>query len=81
MGISNNNVNNKKVELKVGDVFVQSWKGCTKPMYFYVLNINREKNELKVKYKSFEGYTHDEIWNDLDITEIAFETGEYTLIK
>lgn len=70
----------KKVMLQVGDHFQQAWKGCTKPMWFKVLDINREKNSLKVECHSVEGYSHEEDWDDLDVTETAFEIGEYKMI-
>lgn len=69
-----------KVTLQVGDHFQQAWKGCTKPMHFTVLEIDREKNSLRVKCTSIDGYSHEEDWDDLDVTEIAFETGEYKMI-
>jgi hypothetical protein len=69
-----------KVTLQVGDHFQQAWKGCTKPIHFTVLEIDREKNSLKVKCTSIDGYSHEEDWDDLDVTEIAFETGEYKKI-
>ena len=30
-----------KVDLKIGDIFSQSWKGCSKPMWFKVLEIDK----------------------------------------
>jgi hypothetical protein len=69
-----------KVTLQVGDHFQQAWKGCTKPIHFTVLEIDREKNSLRVKCTSIDGYSHEEDWDDLDVTEIAFETGEYKMI-
>lgn len=70
----------EKVTLQVGDHFQQAWKGCTKPIHFTVLEIDREKNSLRVKCTSIDGYSHEEDWDDLDVTEIAFETGEYKMI-
>lgn len=69
-----------KVYLQIGDSFQQSWKGCTNPMWFKVLDIDRDNNSIKVECHSFGGYSHIEEWDDLDVTEIAFETGEYKLI-
>ena len=69
-----------KVTLQVGDHFQQAWNGCTKPIHFTVLEIDREKNSLRVKCTSIDGYSHEEDWDDLDVTEIAFETGEYKMI-
>ena len=71
----------EKVTLKVGDVFQQAWRGCTKPMQFVVLAINREKNTLKVRCIPFEGYGHEEDWDDLDVTENSFSIGEYKLLN
>lgn len=66
--------------LKKGDLFRQAWKGCEKPMWFYVLDLNREKNSLKVECHSPDGGSHVEDWDDLDITEGAFEIGEYQMM-
>lgn len=68
------------IVLQVGDSFQQAWKGCTKPMWFKVLDINRESNSLKVECHSIEGIFFEE-WDDLDVTESAFEIGDYKLIK
>lgn len=38
-----------KITLNVGNVFRQSWKGCTNPITFEVLSLDREHNNLKVK--------------------------------
>ena len=70
-----------KINLKTGDRFQQAWRGNPNPMWFKVLDINREKNTLKVQCTGINGYSHEEEWNDLDVTEIAFEIGEYHLIK
>ena len=67
--------------LNVGDLFQQAWNGCDKPMYFKVLSIDRPNNKLTVKCTNNEGYSHEEVWDDLDITEIAFEIGEYSLMN
>lgn len=69
--------------LQVGDCFQQTWtwKDRTKPMWFKVLDINREKNWLKVECHSVEGYSHEEDWDDLDVTEMAFDTGEYKMVN
>lgn len=66
--------------LQVGDCFQQAWRGCTKPIWFKVLDINREKNSLKVECHSAEGYSHEEDWDDLDVTEMAFDIGDYKMI-
>ena len=68
-----------KVILQVGDCFQQSWVGCTKPMGFRVLSIDRQLNKIKVECHSFDGYTHEEEWDDLNLTENAFSIGEYKL--
>lgn len=67
--------------LQVGDSFQQAWKGCTNPMWFKVLSIDRPNNSLRVECHSINGYIHEENWDDLDTTEIAFEVGEYKIIK
>lgn len=66
--------------LNVGDHFQQAWPGCTKPMSFLVLDINRKKDSLKVRCTSYDGYSHEEEWDDLTLTENAFNIGEYKLI-
>ena len=71
----------EKVNLKVNDIFSQAWEGCQKPMWFRVLNIDRTTNSIEVECHSFDGLTvFPEIWS-LDITERAFEIGEYKLVK
>lgn len=67
--------------LQVGDSFQQAWKGCTNPMWFKVLNIDRSNNSLRVECHNINGHTHEEDWDDLDTTECAFEIGEYKMIK
>lgn len=69
-----------KITLNVGNVFRQSWKGCTNPITFEVLSLDREHNNLKVKCSQSNRPTWEEDWNDLDITENAFYSGEYILI-
>lgn len=71
----------ENVILKVGDTFQQAWRGCTKPMWFRVLEIQRELNKVKVECHSHDGYSHIEEWDDLNLTEAAFRIGEYKLIK
>lgn len=70
-----------KVDLKVNDIFSQAWKGCQKPMWFKVLNIDRITNSIEVECHSFDGLTvFPEIWS-LDTTEAGFEIGDYKLVK
>ena len=70
-----------KVNLKVNDIFSQAWKGCQKPMWFKVLNIDRTNNSIKVECHSFDGLNvFPETWS-LDTTEVAFEIEEYKLVK
>lgn len=68
-------------QLKVGDKFQQTWKGCTHPMWFKVLNIDRLNNRLLVECHGNNGYIHEEEWDDLDVTESAFTIGEYKMIE
>lgn len=68
------------IELEVGDKFRQSWRGVKNPMSFVVLSINRENNSLRVLCISHDGYEHEEDWDDLDVTENAFNIGEYKII-
>ena len=35
-----------KIVLQVNDIFSQAWKGCQKPMWFKVLNIDRTNNNI-----------------------------------
>lgn len=67
--------------LQVGDTFQQAWRGCTNPISFEVLEINREKNSLKVECTNIEGHKWIEDWDDLDTTEISFEIGDYKMIN
>lgn len=69
-----------QVLLQAGDMFQQAWRGCTKPMWFRVLSVCREKNSVTVECHTAEGYSYNETWDDLDITELSFETGEYKMI-
>lgn len=70
-----------KVDLKVGDIFSQAWKGCLKPMWFKVLDIDRTSNSIDVECHLFDGLNvFTEVWS-LDSTEAGFEIGEYKLIK
>lgn len=46
----------EKVNLKVNDIFSQAWKGCQKPMWFKVLNIDRASNSIEVECHSFDGF-------------------------
>lgn len=70
----------KKVILQVGDCFKQAWEGCREPMIFQVLDIDRDKNSLRVKCMQPGGYNHEEEWDDLNVTEAAFSIGEYKII-
>ena len=69
------------MKLKVGDKIQQAWKGCRKPLSFEVLSIDREHNSLRVKVFNTDGYTFEEEWDDLDVTENAFDIGEYKIIE
>ena len=70
-----------KVILQVDDIFSQAWKGCQKPMWFRVLNIDRTTNSIEVECHSFDGLTvFSEVWS-LDSTEAGFEIGDYKLVK
>lgn len=70
-----------KVDLKVGDIFSQAWKGCQEPMWFKVLNIDRATNSIEVECHSFDGLNvFPELWS-LDSTEAGFEVGEYKLVN
>lgn len=68
-------------QLKEGDMFQQAWKGCTNPMWFKVLNVDRPNNRLSVECHGINGYIHKEDWDDLDVTEAALTTGEYKMIE
>ncbi len=45
-----------KVVLQVNDIFSQAWKGCQKPMWFKVLDIDRTTNSIEVECHSFDGF-------------------------
>lgn len=66
--------------LEVGSKFIQAWIGCRNPISFEVLEINREKNSLKVECTNTEGHKWIEDWNDLDTTEVSFEIGDYRML-
>ena len=52
--------------------FPQAWKGCQKPMWFRILNIDRITNSIEVECHSFNGLTvFPEVWS-LDTTEAGF---------
>lgn len=71
----------EKINLKVNDIFSQAWKGCQKPMWFKVLNIDRTTNSIEVECHSFDGLNvFLEVWS-LDSTEAGFEVGDYKLVK
>lgn len=44
-----------KIVLQVNDIFSQAWRGCQKPMWFKVLNIDRTNNSIEVECHSFDG--------------------------
>lgn len=70
-----------KIALQVNDIFSQAWKGCQKPMWFRVLNIDRITNSIEVECHSFNGLdVFPEVWS-LDSTEAGFEIGDYKLVK
>ena len=73
-------MNPGKVTLKAGDCFKQSWEGNPYPMHFKVLAIDREGNRLRVACYSHDGHGWEETWDDLDVTENAFLTGEYRML-
>lgn len=50
-------------------------------MWFKVLSINRPLNKVRVECHSFEGYVHEEEWEELNLTEAAFNIGEYKMIE
>lgn len=66
--------------LEVGSKFIQAWMGCKNPISFEVLEINREKNSLKVECTNTEGHKWIEDWDDLNITEVSFLIGDYRMI-
>lgn len=69
--------------LTKGTVFVQSYPGCTNPVIFEVLEIDRNRDYLKVRC-TLDGYSHEEEWqgesDGLGFTEMAIDMGEYTII-
>lgn len=67
--------------IQVNDNFSQAWKGCQKPMWFRILNIDRITNSIEVECHSFDGLNvFPEVWS-LDSTEAGFEIGDYKLVK
>ena len=72
------------MELKVGDWFKQAWTGCTNPMRFQVLEVDRERDYLRVNCISVDGHSHEEEWqgkgDGLEFTEDAIVMGEYKML-
>ena len=72
------------MELKVGDAFKQAWLGCTNPMRFQVLEVDRERDYLRVNCINVDGYSHEEEWqgkdDGLEFTEDAIVMGEYEIV-
>lgn len=69
--------------LRKGTVFVQLYP-CSSPMIFEVLEIDRDKDYLKVNCIC-NGCSHEEEWqgriNGLEATEVAIDMGEYRIIN
>ena len=70
-----------RVILQVNDIFSKAWKGCQKPMWFKVLNIDRTTNSIEVECHSFDGSNVFTEVCSLDTTETGFEVGDYKLVK
>ena len=74
-------IQNGQSNVTVNDIFSQAWKGCQKPMWFRILNIDRITNSIEVECHSFDGLNvFPEVWS-LDSTEAGFEIGDYKLVK
>ena len=71
--------------LKKGDKFKQAWRSCKNPIVFEVLEVDRERDYLKVNCISSDGYSHEEEWqgpgDGLEFTEGVIEMGEYEMIE
>ena len=52
----------EKINLKVNDIFSQAWKGCQKPMWFRILNIDRITNSIEVECHSFDACDEPRKW-------------------
>lgn len=65
-----------KVILQVNDIFSQAWKGCQKPMWFRILNIDRITNSIEVECHSFNGLPYNEETAHLLGTTNDWEGGE-----
>lgn len=77
--VSFNQINKPStMQLKEGDIFYQAFRTST-PMSFQVLSVDRDNNKCRVLCTSFEGHSHEETWDDLDLTEMAFGIGEYKM--
>lgn len=60
------------VKCRYGKYFLCVSKGCQKPMWFRILNIDRITNSIEVECHSFNGLTvFPEVWS-LDPTEAGF---------
>lgn len=69
------------VTLNEGTKFQQAWKGVEEPMWFKVMSIDRPNNSLRVECHRHDGTMHEEEWDDLDVTESAFDVGEYKMME
>lgn len=71
--------------LQVGSKFKQAYHGCKDPITFTVLEIDKERDYLKVECTGTDGYSHIEEWqghmDGLEFTEQCIEMGEYALIN
>ena len=66
--------------LTKGSVFVQSYPGCINPVIFEVLEIDRDRDYLKVRC-TCDDYSHEKEWqgesDGLEFTEMSIDIGEY----
>ncbi len=71
--------------IKEGTVFQQAWNGCRNPMAFKVLEVDRERDYLKVLCIDTNGFKHEEEWegpgDGLEFTENCIDIGEYKIIS
>lgn len=69
--------------LTKGSVFVQSYPGCINPVIFEVLEIDRDRDYLKIRCTR-DNYSHEEEWqgesDGLEFTEMAIDIGEYKIV-
>ena len=70
------------VTLEKGTKFIQSYEGCKNPITFEVINLDRDKDTLHVKGKTFDKiHEFEEIWVGLKAIEHLIDLGDYKILN